>query len=98
MKVASQAEGHLPVHATFNFRELLPVHLGIEGPPRIRMRRANDVRDAIRCCHLDHGNRRLNLRWPVIEAEQQMVMNINHDFCWPEAEPIVTVIKLMANG
>ena len=56
---------------------LLDFH-GIEDMIRVRVRRPDHVRDAVRDRHLRHGDRHLKRIRPVIEARKNVAMNVDH--------------------
>ena len=79
VKITSQEQlGHFS-HGRLKFCKLLAIDLGIKRVNIIKMRRGNQMRDAILGRNLAHGNSILQRLRAVIDLPQRVTMYVNHE-------------------
>ena len=81
VEVAAEAEGQRNVFGGDLFAkdsEFLLIYIGIELILAVRMRGADDVGDAFVGSHAGHGDGGFEVAGTVVEAEQQVVMDVDH--------------------
>ncbi len=78
MEVAAEAEGDESGNGGLDLGEAFAVDLGVVGPAVVGVRGADDVRDAVGGGRLDHGAGGFEVLGAVVEAIEQMVVNVDH--------------------
>src|SRR5579875_208656 len=79
MKVAAQAQRKLSLDPRLQLSQPLPIDCWIEVIVRIRVRCAYNVRDAVFGGHLRHCHSRVQVFCAVVQPEQQVMMNVDHE-------------------
>jgi hypothetical protein len=78
VEIAPEREADSVSHSFPHHLQALEIQRRVKFEMVARMGSADDMRDPVLDGHLSHGYRDFNIRGPVIEAEEQMVVNIYH--------------------
>ena len=78
MKIAAGRQHQPPFETRLQFIAALLYQFGNKRVIRVRMRRANDVRNSVRDRHFRHLHGHFNRIGTVIKPGKYVAMNINH--------------------